>query len=122
MEKTTWFKQKREGSSQEKGSKGSKDKRRGKDKKDREEMEYRTVLFINNTEGGELASRVKELTRRIAGSIGFGVKVVERNGSPLRSLFPLNSLWEGAPCGRGDCIPCNQGAEEPPRCNKTSMV
>ena len=55
-------------------------------------------------------------------SVGFGVKVVERNGSSLRSLFPLNNLWEGAPCGREECIPCTQGAEEPPRCNKASMV
>ena len=65
---------------------------------------------------------MKELTKRLVPSIGFGVKVVERNGSALRSLFPLNNLWEGAPCGREECTPCTQGTEEPPRYNKASMV
>ena len=65
---------------------------------------------------------MKELTRRLAGSTGIGVKVVERNGSSLKSFFSLNNLWDGGPCGRTDCIPCNQGAEEPPKCTKASLV
>ena len=124
LEKTTWFKKKKRADNKGGEEPGNKRKSRNKEQKDQaqEDIEYRTVLFVNNTGGGELASRIKELTRRLAGSIGFGVKVVERNGNPLRSLFPLNNLWDGAPCGRKDCTPCNQEAEELPKCNKTSLV
>jgi len=65
---------------------------------------------------------MKELTRRLATSIGFGIKVVERNGSSLRSRFPLNNLWDGAPCGREECTTCTQGAELLPKCTKSSVV
>ena len=46
-------------------------------------LENKTVLFVEYTEGGELASRLRELMRRLAPTIGFGVKVVERAGKKL---------------------------------------
>ena len=121
--KTTWFKKRKEGSSDKRMVKDQKSgSRKYKEQTVGEEIEYRTVLFVDNTEGGELTQRMKDLSRRLARSIGFGVKIVERNGSSLKSIFPLNNLWDGAPCGRSECKPCNQGAEEPPKCNKASMV
>ena len=50
------------------------------------------------------------------------IKTVERTGATLRSKFPLYNLWEGAMCGRKDCIPCGQGAEFVQQCTKKSVV
>ena len=85
-------------------------------------MEQKTVLFVENTKDGELTKRLKELMKRIGPSIGFGVKVVERTGATLRSKFPLTNLWDGAKCGRGDCVTCEQGAKVLPACSRTSVV
>ena len=85
-------------------------------------MEQKTVLFVENTKDGDLTKRLKELMKRIGPSIGFGVKVVERTGATLRSKFPLTNLWDGAKCGRGDCVTCEQGAEVLPACSRTSVV
>ena len=119
--KTTWYrksKKSRENPQESRGKSKSKEQNGGGE----EQVQYRTVLFVENTEGAELASRLKELTRRLAPRIGFGVKIVERSGSTLRSRFPLNNLWDGAECGRADCVTCTQGAEIIPPCTKSSIV
>ena len=67
----------------------------------------RSVLFVDQTPGGELATRLRELLARIEPKIGFTAKVVERSGLSLQSQFPLTTLWEGVACGREDeCITC----------------
>ena len=40
----------------------------------------------------------------------------------MKSKFPLYNLWDGAECGRRDCIPCRQGAEFIQPCTTTSVV
>ena len=116
--KTSWYKRKKRSNAEEYGA-----GKKGSNKKNtQEQMEHKTVLFIENTKDGELAKRMKELTRRIAPSIGFGIKIVERTGATLRSKFPLTNLWEGAKCGRIDCVTCEQGAEVLPTCTRTSVV
>ena len=82
----------------------------------------KTVLFVEYTHGGELANKMRELTSRLAPILGFKIKVVERAGTPLKSNFPLNNLWEGIMCGRDECVPCTQGAEELPQCTQPSLV
>ena len=71
---------------------------------------------------GELASRLRELVRRLLPTIGFSIKIVERAGSPLRSQFPLASLWDDTKCGRADCVPCEQGAEKLQPCYRSFLV
>ena len=82
----------------------------------------KSVLFVENTEEGEFMSRMKELMKRLSPSLGFKIKIVERNGSSLRSKFPLSNLWEGTKCGRQDCTTCNQGGEKLLPCTKTSVL
>ena len=82
----------------------------------------KTVLFIEQTPMGELGRRLRELMNRLAPILGFTVKIVERNGSSLKSHFPQSSLWDGAPCGRTTCITCTQGAEVLPPCTRKSLV
>ena len=83
----------------------------------------KSILFVDQTPGGELACRMRELFTRIEPTIGFHLKVVERTGLSLQSQFPLTTLWDGAPCGReGECITCYQGAERFPNCTQQSVV
>jgi len=46
----------------------------------------------------------------------------EKSGSSLRGKFPLTRLWDGQMCGRDNCIPCHQGAEDIQPCNKANLV
>ena len=92
-------------------------------RQERAALENKTVLFVEYTEGGELATRLRELMRRLAPTIGFGVKVVERAGKKLKNMFPLTTLWDGVQCGREkECITCYQGAEKLVDCTKSSLV
>ena len=87
------------------------------------EIQQKTVLFVEQTRKGELASDLRALLLRLVPTLKFGVKVVERTGSSLRSHFSQGSLWHGLKCGRGeDCVPCNQGAEEIPPCTRVSAL
>ena len=87
------------------------------------EMEQKIVLFVEQTQNGELAKRLREALRGMEHTLGFRVKVVERTGRSLGSKFPLNNLWVGAKCGREDCTTCEQGGEEePPPCTKNNLV
>ena len=86
-------------------------------------MQARSVLFVDHTPGGELATRIRELLTRLEPLLGFKIKVVERCGKNLQSHFPLNNLWQGAKCGREECVTCEQeGAEELPDCSKRSVL
>ena len=83
----------------------------------------KSVIFVEQTPGGELAKRLRELLTRIEPTVGFSIKVVERSGRSLQSLFPLTSLWDGAACGRkDDCTTCYQGAEMLPNCTRQSIL
>ena len=77
---------------------------------------------MEQTVGGELAKRLRELLQRLAPVMGFTVKVVERMGATLQSRFPQSGIWEGTQCGRNTCITCNQGAEQIEQCTKRSAV
>ena len=125
MGKSSWFRKRRNRAKEDKY--GGQQKGRGaKDK--REEGEKNTtptptsVLFVEQTPGGELASRLRELFVRLVPTVGFYVKVVERTGRKLQDMFPLTNLWGGQPCGReGDCVTCYQGAESIPDCTAQSI-
>ena len=87
-----------------------------------EEQEFKTVLFVEYTKNGELAKNMRELLARLETVVGFRVKVVERAGASLKSLFPTTNLWDGQKCGRADCTTCEQGAEMLPNCTKSSLL
>ena len=82
----------------------------------------KTVLFVEQSPRGELAKRLREALREMEQTLGFRIKVAERAGRPLGSMFPLTSLWEGAQCGRGECITCLQEGEEMPPCSRKNLV
>ena len=123
LEKSNWYKKRKNNATKEEKpwSSGKNDKRANKVEL-KEQPVPKTLLFVEHTTGGELARRLRELLRRLTPTIGFSVKVVERAGNPLRSSFPLASLWDDVKCGRNDCVPCDQGAEKIQPCYRSSVV
>ena len=98
--KTTWFKTKRRGQNEDKNDINKKKKGGAEDRGadgSRNNIPLstpRSVLFVGQTPGGELASQLRELFTRLEPTVGFYIKVVESTGQSLQSLFPLNKLWE----------------------------
>ena len=90
--------------------------------RERSRRSTRSQCCLEHTVDGELATRLRELMNRLAPTLGFGIKVVERIGTALKNLFPLTNLWEDQGCGRKDCTTCLQGAEMLPPCTKKSLV
>ena len=122
LSKYSWYKGARSRASDHyKGPKGGNKKSKGAAKGAVVKTIPKTVLFIEQTPMGELGRRMRELMSRLTPILGFAVKVVERNGSSLKSHFPQSSLWDGAPCGRTTCITCTQGAEVLPPENPDSF-
>ena len=87
-----------------------------------QDKEPQAVMFLEYSKNGELASRMKDLTKRLSEVTDFRVKVVERAGGTLKDQFPTTTLWEGSSCDRTGCTTCNQGAEKLPNCKKASLV
>ena len=79
-----------------------KSKKRKKEEKKSGTLELRqkTVLFFEQSVKVELATTIRTLLSRLAPTLQFGVKVVERTGSSLRSKFDQGSHLEGAGCGK----------------------
>ena len=104
--KSTWFK--KSGSSSksmyEDGNKAKQSRQEGAAQKGAHRHKISSV--VEHTKEGELARRMRELMKRLAPMLGFSIKIVERTGKSLRSMFPLNNLWQGAKCGRTDCTTC----------------
>ena len=120
--KSTWFKKTKNKGRENENKKGGDKMGAKKVQRGSKPRTPSTVLFVEQTPGGELAQRLRELFTSMEPTIGFAIKVVERTGATLRSKFPLYNLWEGAKCGRVECIPCGQGAEFVQQCTKTSVV
>ena len=91
-------------------------------RKDRDEYPTRSVIFVEYTKGAKLLKQVREVLERLEPIIGCKIKAVERAGTPVGRLFPLTQLWEGRPCERSDCVPCNQPGEEVYPCNKRNIT
>ena len=114
LSNANWFKKKKSKNSHASSKDGGSLRReKNKDQDKKEQLKVRSVMFVENTEGGELRSRMKEVIKNLETNLGFTIRVVERNGSSLRSKFPLTNLWEGSMCGRQDCTTCMEGDAPP---------
>ena len=127
--KSEWFRTQKKSKEEEApevyGSSGNKADYKGKrtgSYKPGKAVKVRTVLFVENTPGGELARRIREVLSKNEGTLGFRIKVVERAGTPLARQFPLTNLFGGIPCGRDDCTTCAQGGDNLPPCTRRNVV
>ena len=88
------------------------------------DREYRTtsVLFIDQTRGGELARRLRAVEPRLQQMTGYRIKIVEKGGSKLKHLLPNTNPWKGSRCEREDCTTCAQDDEEAQDCFRTNIL
>ena len=68
-----------------------------------------TVLFVDQTPGGELAKRLQKVEDRLSLITGYRVRVTETAGSQLCRILPNTNPWKGLDCMRNDCYPCSHG-------------
>ena len=122
LEKSNWYKKRRIHENDDEKPNPRSRKPVKKEAKEKPRLEPKTILFVEHTRNGELATRLREATRRLEQTIGFGIRVVERAGAPLKNSFSVGNLWDNMKCGREDCVPCEQGAEKLQPCFKASVV
>ena len=66
-----------------------------KSRNDGEDHKVRTVLFVEQTAGGKLAKRLREVEQRLRNMMGFSLKAAERGGTKLQMLLPNTNLGVG---------------------------
>ena len=84
------------------------------------------VLFVQFTENGELASRIREVIQKLKPWTGINLKVIERVGEKLEDIIHKSNPWENSDCKREDCFTClsSSKCDEPnyKNCQKRSVV
>ena len=81
-----------------------------------------SVMFVEQTAGGELAKRLQEAEDRLAGMTGYRVRMTETSGSKLCHLLPNTNPWSGRHCERSQCYTCNQGGERLEDCKRRNLL
>ena len=69
-----------------------------------------TVLFVDQTVGGELAKWLQKAEDRLARVTGYRVRITETSGSQLRRVL------------RPECYTCNQGGEKLENCKTRNIL
>ena len=64
----------------------------------------RTVLFLDNTAGGELARRFQKAEEEAGLVSGYRVRITESAGTALSMLLPSTNPWGPKDCERLDCV------------------
>ena len=68
----------------------------------------RSVTFVDNTAGGELAKRMQAAEDELGEATGYRIRNAESAGSALGVLLPSTNPWGPNDCERADCIICKQ--------------
>jgi hypothetical protein len=79
-------------------------------------------MFVEQTKGGLLAARMKEVELRLREVTGFKIKVTETGGSKLQHLLPNTNPWAGGMCQRKECVTCGQEGEKKVDCFKRNLI
>ena len=75
-------------------------------------MRTTSVLFVEQTPGGELAKRFRLAEGNLSGITGFRVKVVEKTGTAVKNILHKSNPWADGFCSRANCYPCQTGEEK----------
>ena len=49
-----------------------------------------------------MARKLHEVMERIQFIMGFRIKIVEKDGTPFKLMFPLSRIGQGGECGQAD--------------------
>ena len=119
--KSSWYRNKRSDKDDSKYP-GQRQGRGPREGRKMDNLKTRAVMFVEQTPMGELARRVKEQLQGLETTLGFKIKVVERTGKSLQSVFSQTQAWQGLQCGRTARVTCYQGGEELPPCTLANVV
>ena len=82
----------------------------------------RSIMFIDNTGGGELARRLQDAENELGSATGYRVKIAESAGTPMGMLLPSTNPWGPPNCERADCVPCSQADIKRLDCRKRNIL
>ena len=82
----------------------------------------RSVVFLDNTAGGELARRFQKAEEEAGIMTGYRIRISESAGTPLSMLLPSTNPWGPSYCGRPDCVPCGQEGDTVINCRKRNIL
>ena len=125
--KSTWYKRKRsqedaDDDEHDPSYRRSPNKKRKVTKPDSYE-DPMSLLFVERTEGGQLATKLRDMEPMLCKMTQGRVKIVEKNGRKLGQILVRKNPWAGQ-CSRKDCTVCQQ--ENPPKkaveCKKRSIT
>ena len=68
----------------------------------------RSVMFVDNTAGGELAKRLQAAEDELGEATGYRIRIAESAGSALGILLPSTNPWGANDCERADCVICKE--------------
>ena len=103
---SSWFKIRRSRDEYLTGEGWRKGKKKNKTAVMEKRIRQKSVIFVEQTRKGELASLLRSMMTRLAPTLDFSVKVRERAGASLRNTFSQGGLWDGVQCSRGEeCVP-----------------
>ena len=89
---------------------------------DWKEIKTRSILFVEVTMRGKLAKALREVEERLRGITKYRTKIVEGVGRKLKDILPNTDPWSGQPCGRNECIPCQQEGDRKQNCKQRNIV
>ena len=64
----------------------------------------RSVIFMDNTAGGELARRFQKAEEDAGEVTGYRIRITESAGTPMGMLLPSTNPWGTQDCTRKDCV------------------
>ena len=89
LSRSSWYKKKRKQNPYDKNQGGG--NRRADQESNKEgaknHVEQKSLMFVEQTEMGELARRLRDLMTRISPTLGFSIKIVERTGTNWNSII-----------------------------------
>ena len=122
--KTSWFK-KRRGTEDRQQSNQDRNERHQPRDRDRQKKLFErrpdTVMFVDRTKGGALATALRAKERELNQFSTKRVKIVERNGQQVQALLTNPDPWGDTVCHRGDCLPCTRN-EDKTQCRSANVV
>ena len=122
LAKTTWYKKKKKvDEKEEKDSRRKPGTSQGKTTTTTPPPTV-SVLFVPKTEGGELATRLRNEEEIISQITGDKIKIQERSGTMIKMIRHKSNPWSRDPCGRPDCLVCGGEEENAGECRKINVV
>ena len=115
LEKRMWYrkeKEEEESIMDRKGQKINKRNKRSKVKeKEKETVEIKSVIFIQQTKDSKLVKWLREAEEKLGETTKYRIKFVEKVGEKLVDILCQSNPWKGNQCNREQCLLCDTKEE-----------